>query len=88
MSDAFVGFLLILKNAWPKLQNLSFYFNLSPQSAVTTAAPHHRCTYCHTYKAQCNQCDSDFTVGILKVLLTITTGVIDSLTYTIQPYAH
>jgi hypothetical protein len=30
----------------------------------------------------------DFAVGILKVLLTTTTGCIDSLTYIIQPYAH
>jgi hypothetical protein len=36
---------------------------------------------------QCNHCYSDFTVGSLKVLLTITTGYIDSLTYIIQPYA-
>jgi hypothetical protein len=34
-----------------------------------------------------NQCYSDFTVGILKVLLTTTTGCIDSLTYIIQLYA-
>jgi hypothetical protein len=31
----------------------------------------------------CNQCYRDFTVGVLKVLLTITAGCIDSLTYII-----
>jgi hypothetical protein len=30
----------------------------------------------------------DFTVGSFKVLLTTTTGCLDSLTYMIQPYAH
>jgi hypothetical protein len=61
--------------------------------ALTIAAPHHRCIYCHPDKAQiltrqCNQRYSYFTVGILKVLLTTTTGCIDYLTYIIQPYAH
>jgi hypothetical protein len=56
-------------------------------SAVTIATPHHRCIYCHPDKAQilkrqCNQCYSDCTVGALKVLLTKTTGCVDSLTYT------
>jgi hypothetical protein len=37
---------------------------------------------------QCNQHYIDFTVGILKVLLTITIGCTESLTYVIQPYAH
>jgi hypothetical protein len=73
------------------------YVKESTHSAVvvnkTIAAPDHRCIYCHPDKAQiltlqCNQCYSDFTVGILKVLLTTTTGRIDSLTYIIQPYAH
>jgi hypothetical protein len=32
-------------------------------------------------KYQCNQCYSDFTIGISKVLLIITTGYIDFLTY-------
>jgi hypothetical protein len=59
--------------------------------SVTTAAPHHRCIYCHQDKAQiltlhCNQCYSGFTFGILKVLLTTTTGCVDCLTYIIQPY--
>jgi hypothetical protein len=39
-------------------------------------------------KSYHNHCYSDFTVGILKVLLTTTTGCIDSLTYIIQPHAH
>jgi hypothetical protein len=34
------------------------------------------------------QCYSDFTVGILKVLLTTTTGCIDCLAYIVQPYAN
>jgi hypothetical protein len=34
------------------------------------------------------QCYSDFTVGILKVLLTTTTGCLDSLTYIIQPHTR
>jgi hypothetical protein len=37
---------------------------------------------------QCKQCYSDFTVGILNVLLTITSGCIDCLTYIVQLYVH
>jgi hypothetical protein len=57
--------------------------------AVTTANPHNP-EITQTLTSQCNQCYSDFTTGILKVLLTITTGCIDCLTYTyiIQPYVH
>jgi hypothetical protein len=60
--------------------------------AGTILAPHHRCIYCHPDKAQiltrqCNQCYSDFTIGILKILLTVTAGCTDPLTYIIQPYA-
>jgi hypothetical protein len=65
----------------------------SIHSAVTIATPHHRCIYCHQDELQiltrqCNKCYNDFTVGILKVLLTTTTGCIDSLTYIIEPYVH
>jgi hypothetical protein len=35
-----------------------------------------------------DQCYSDVTVGTLKVLLTTTTGCIESLTHIIKPYAH
>jgi hypothetical protein len=70
----------------------NFYFILI-HLAVTIAAPDHRCIYCHPDKAQIltrqrNQCYSYFRIGILKVLLTISTGCIDSLLYIIQPYAH
>jgi hypothetical protein len=68
-----------------------FYFNLSLHSAVTTAAQH-RCMYCHPDETQiltrqCNWCYSDFIIGISEVLLTTTTGYIDSLTYIMQPYS-
>jgi hypothetical protein len=66
---------------------------LSKPSPVTLAAPHHQCLYCHLDTAQmlarqCGRSCSDITVGTLKVLLAITTGYIDSLTYIIQPYTH
>jgi hypothetical protein len=35
---------------------------------------------------QRDECYSDFTVGIVKVLFSTTNGFINSLTYIIQPY--
>jgi hypothetical protein len=60
------------KNKIPKL--FLFYFNVYTVRFISA--------YTVTQQMHYN------TTGILMVLLTTTTGCIDSLTYVVKPYAH